>query len=169
MDERKDFLIKHFGLRGVAVFEASKGLLAVVGGVWLMMLVHGHKDLSKMTARVLSVLHIGPGRQVYQQILHGAEKMTAGTLSFIITIVLVYAAVRFVEAAGLWLEKEWAEWFAVLTGSLYLPVELWALMHHENWFKWTIFLLNIFVVLYMTWLLLDSHKRKRKALATQKP
>jgi hypothetical protein len=33
MNERRNFLVRRFGLKGVAVFEAVKGIAALVGGV----------------------------------------------------------------------------------------------------------------------------------------
>jgi len=166
MNDRKNFLIKHFGLRGVAIFEAAKGILGLAAAIWLLTL--RNKDLTHVALRLLAALHIGPDRQLAQQILHAAGKMNNHFLWFLVLTALIYMIVRFVEAGGLWLEKEWAEWFAVLSGSLYLPVELYAIVRHANALKWAIFLANIVVVLYMAWLLRDSYKR-RKLMAAEKP
>jgi uncharacterized membrane protein (DUF2068 family) len=161
MNERRNFLVRRFGLKGVAVFEAIKGLGALVGGAWVLSLVHGHKDLMKVAGHMLSFMHIGPERHFYYRVLREAEKMTPGTLWVIVVGILIYATVRFVEAAGLWLEKEWAEWFALLTGAMYLPLELYAIVRHSTWFKWGILCLNILVLLYLGWLLQDSWRRRR--------
>jgi len=34
---------------------------------------------------------------------------------------MLYAAVRFAEAYGLWHGRSWAEWFAILTGGYIFP------------------------------------------------
>jgi uncharacterized membrane protein (DUF2068 family) len=78
-------------------------------------------------------------------------------------LVLVYAAIRFTEAAGLWLEKEWAEWFALISGAIYVPLEITELVRHPNPIKWSVLTINLVIVLYMAWLLLDSYKRRRLA------
>ncbi|SRR6266481_1943238 len=161
MNERRNFLVRRFGLKGVAVFEAVKGIAALVGGVWVLSLVRRHKPPTEVAGRMLLFMHIGPERHFYNRVLHEAGKITPGILWVIIIGILIYSIVRFVEAAGLWLEKEWAEWFALLTGSMYLPVELYAIVRHPNGFKWGILSLNILVLLYLGWLLQDSSKRRR--------
>ena len=163
MNDRKNLLIKHFGLRGVAIFEAAKGFLGLAAAIWLLTL--RNKDLTHVALRLLSALHIGPDRQLAQQVLHAAGRMNSHFLWFLFFTALVYMIVRFIEAAGLWLEKEWAEWFAVLTGSLYLPVELYAIVRRANALKWGIFVANIIVVLYLAWFLRDSYKHRKLAIA----
>jgi uncharacterized membrane protein (DUF2068 family) len=160
MDERKNLLIKHFGLRGVAIFEAGKGIIALVAGIWLLTL--RHKDMGHIAERLLGLLHIAPHRHFSERVVGAAEKLNAHAIWIIFAGILVYVTVRWVEAVGLWLEKEWAEWFALLSGCLYLPWELYAISRHATALKWGIFLVNILIVLYMGWLLLDSHKRKKK-------
>ena len=41
-----------------------------------------------------------------------------------------YAAFRLVEAFGLWHERPWAEWLAIVSAGLYLPVEIFELWKH---------------------------------------
>ncbi len=53
--------------------------------------------------------------------------MTSENLDLWIGGTLVYSAIRFAEATGLWLEKQWAEWFALISGCLYLPIEIYEL------------------------------------------
>jgi uncharacterized membrane protein (DUF2068 family) len=82
---------------------------------------------------------------------------------------LAYTVIRFVEAAGLWLEKAWAEWFALISGCLYLPIEIYELAHHATHIKWAVFATNLFIVAYLAWLLRDSHMQRKhaKAVLTQ--
>lgn len=157
----KGFFVRHFGLRGVALFEALKGLLAVVGAFWVLSL--RHKDLLKVAEHMLRTFHIAPDRHAAMAFMHFAEKINGRDLRVVLLLVLVYAAIRFTEAAGLWLEKEWAEWFALISGAIYVPLEIEELARHPNLTKWTILSINLLIVLYMAWLLLDSYKRRRLA------
>jgi uncharacterized membrane protein (DUF2068 family) len=163
----KGFFVRHFGLRGVAVFEAGKGLFALGFGFWLLSLLH--KDMHQVAGRLLEflhkTLHISPDRHLYQQLLRALGGLTPSGLRIIIFLVVVYAAIRFVEATGLWLEKAWAEWFALISGSLYLPLEIYELVRHPTGIKWGILGINILVVVYLAWLLMDSYRRKREARA----
>jgi uncharacterized membrane protein (DUF2068 family) len=57
--------------------------------------------------------------------------------------------VRFVEAWGLWNLRIWAEWFALLSGTLYLPWEILKVAEHATWERIGVLLINIGIVLYM--------------------
>ncbi len=157
----KGFFVRHLGLRGVALFEAFKGLLAVVGAFWVLSL--RHKDLLKVAEHMLRTFHIAPDRHAAQAFMHFAERINGRDLRIVLLLVLVYAAIRFTEAAGLWLEKEWAEWFALISGAIYVPLEVTELVRRPNPVKWSVLSINLLIVLYMAWLLLDSYKRRRLA------
>jgi uncharacterized membrane protein (DUF2068 family) len=157
----KGFFVRHFGLRGVAFFEALKGILALVGAFWVLSL--RHKDLLKVAEHMLRRFHIAPDRHAAHLLMHLAEKINGRDLRIVLLLFFVYAAIRFTEAAGLWLEKEWAEWFALISGSIYVPVEVMELIRHPNLTTWAVLTINILIVLYMAWLLLDSYKRRRLA------
>jgi uncharacterized membrane protein (DUF2068 family) len=157
----KGFFVRNFGLRGIAIFEALKGVAALAIAIWVLTLIH--KDMVRVAERMLEALHIGLDRHFAQRILRAAGRITDKNLWMFISVIVVYTAVRFTEAAGLWLEKEWAEWFALLSGALYMPYEIFELLRHATALKWGIFGTNVIIVLYMAWLLNDSRKRKRLA------
>jgi uncharacterized membrane protein (DUF2068 family) len=158
-------LVKHFGLRGIAIFEAGKGLLAVGFGVWVLTMLH--KDMSSVAQDMLQImhrfLHVNPDRHFYRWALEEVGRLTPKTLWVIFALAMAYVTIRFVEAAGLWLEKEWAEWFALISGSVYLPFEIAALLRHATGWKWAILSVNALIVIYLAWLLIDSRKRRREA------
>src|SRR5579875_1297877 len=106
------------GLRAVATFEAAKGVAVVALGIFLLF-VHTHAE--DFTASLLFHLHIDPDRKVSHALLNAAEQLSDAHLLTIVAAVLSYATVRFVEAWGLWNRRIWAEWFALLSGTLYLP------------------------------------------------
>jgi len=64
----------------------------------------------------------------------------------------VYSAMRFVESYGLWKQRVWAEWLALVSGASYLPLEIYELSRRASTVKWTVFLLNLVIVLYMAYL-----------------
>ena len=145
MDDRKSFLIRHFGLRGVAIFEAGKGVLALLMGFLLLIL--RHRNMEGVARHILEFLHISPDRRLYHYLIQGAGRVTPHGIWIFAFGIVVYATIRFVEAGGLWLEREWAEWFALLSGSMYLPWEIYELERRQNWIKWVIFKINIVIFL----------------------
>jgi uncharacterized membrane protein (DUF2068 family) len=161
MDERKSFLIQHFGLRGVSLFEAAKGVAALLGGP-LLLIPAFRRRLEGAVGPVLRFLHINPDPRFF-----AGGKVTPHAIGMVLFGFVVYAAIRFIEARGLWLEREWAEWFALLSGGLYLPLEIWELARRQEAWKWIVFILNVVIVLYMLWLRIEANrKRKERKLQT---
>jgi uncharacterized membrane protein (DUF2068 family) len=160
----KGFFVRHFGLRGVALFEAGKGGLALLAAAWVLTL--RHKDMKEVAESLLQalhkVLHINPDRRLFQWIQHSVGGLTHSGLHVITAVILFYAGIRFVEAAGLWLEKEWAEWFALITGAAYVPLEVYELARRPSMFKWGVLAINLVIVLYLAWLLRDSYQRRHR-------
>jgi uncharacterized membrane protein (DUF2068 family) len=135
------------GLRAVAVLEAAKGIIVLLLGLGLFTLVHA--DLDAVAEEITAFLHVNPEGRFSRVFLSLADHTTSRTLWLLATGALVYSAVRFTEAYGLWHRKEWAQWFALLSGALYLPGELYSLLHHSNLLKWTIFATNTMIVLWI--------------------
>jgi uncharacterized membrane protein (DUF2068 family) len=167
MNTQKNLLAKHFGLRGIALLEAAKGLLAVIVAIWLISLLH--KDIQNVAEHLLRVLHrivrLNPDGRLAREIIRGARHVTRGNLHLWIGGTLLYSTIRFAEATGLWLEKQWAEWFALISGCLYLPIEIYELAHHATPIKWAVFATNLLIVAYLAWLLRDSHIQRKQAKA----
>jgi uncharacterized membrane protein (DUF2068 family) len=168
MNTQKNLFARHFGLRGIALFEAGKGLLAVMVAIWLLSLLH--KDIQDVAEHLLHFLHrifrLNPDGHLARSIIRGARRVTPRNLHLWIGGTILYSIIRFAEAAGLWLEKQWAEWFALISGCLYLPIEIYELAHHATPIKWAILATNLLIVAYLAWLLRDLHNdRKRLAAA----
>jgi uncharacterized membrane protein (DUF2068 family) len=139
------------GLRAVAVLEGAKGAFVLLAGCGLLTFIH--KDLHHVAVRLVEHLHLNPARHYPQIFLNLSERITDGQLWALATAALFYSIVRFIEAAGLWLEKKWAEWFAVLTGGMYIPIELYEITRGANWPKVTLLAINAGVVIYLIYAL----------------
>jgi uncharacterized membrane protein (DUF2068 family) len=138
-------------------------LLALSIGIWVLTLMH--KDVYSVAEHLLRRLHVSLDRHFAQRILRIANEITDRNLWVFFAGIVAYTSVRLTESIGLWLEKEWAEWFALLSGGLYVPFEVYELVRHRSGVTATVLLINIAIVLYMGWLLNDSYKRRRAARA----
>lgn len=166
MDDRKNILVKHLGLRGIAIFEAAKGLLALLLGIGLLSI--RHKDLERIATHVLSFLHVNPDRRLYHDVLQAAGRVTSHGIWLFVFGVVAYAMIRFAEAIGLWLERVWAEWFAIISGSMYLPWEIYEVARRHTWIPWAVLTINLVIVIYLVWLRIEMHKsRQRNSEAAQ--
>jgi uncharacterized membrane protein (DUF2068 family) len=146
------------GLRAVATFEASKGLLVLLLGLGLLDLLH--RDVEETAENLLLHLRIDPDRRLARVILDAASKLTDARLWTLAGTAVAYAGVRFTEAWGLWNRRTWAQWFALLSGALYLPWEVLKLAQRVNWVHAGVFVGNVIILMYMGYLLAGAHLRK---------
>jgi uncharacterized membrane protein (DUF2068 family) len=151
------------GLRAVAILEAVKGLLAIAASFVFLEIVHKNVDLEDAAQNLLYYLHIDPDRRLSQAFVHAASKVMDANVTLVLVIAFVYAAGRFVEGYGLWRQRAWGEWLAIISGAVYLPFELYKLIRHPNWIHWTILLVNIVVVLYIGWVRWEEITARRAA------
>lgn len=136
------------GLRAIATLEAAKGI-AVIVLMFVVLVIHRHA--TTIAEHLLFHLHIDLDRKVAHHILEGAQKLSDTRLLTIILGALVYAAGRFTESWGLWHRRVWAEWFALLSGTMYLPWELLKLIEHPSWIHWLVITTNVAIVVYMAY------------------
>ena len=47
--------------------------------------------------------------------------------------------------------KPWAEWFAIISGSIYVPVELYEIVMHVTWLRVTVLIFNLAIVTYLVY------------------
>lgn len=151
------------GLRSIAVFETFKGLLGLAAAI--LVLTVAHKDISDMAERAMNAVHLNLDSRFAEWIFNATDKATPRSLMFIAVGGFVYAAIRFAEAYGLWYARVWAEWFALISGCLYLPLEIFELTRHASPVKWAVLLINLVVVIYIAWIRLESHRARLRAEA----
>jgi uncharacterized membrane protein (DUF2068 family) len=130
-------------VRAVAVFEAGKGAVVLLAGFGLLSLVHS--DAQHAAERIVHHLHLNPASrypQIFLAVLTGrAALLAAGAAA--------YCLVRFVEAYGLWFRRAWAEWFAAVSGGIYIPFEIYGLARHATWLGAAALVVNILVVAFI--------------------
>lgn len=131
-------------LRTVALLEAAKGLLVLVAGIGVLSFVH--HDAQWVAERLVGHLHLNPASRYPRIFLEFAAQATDSRLRTLAALAAGYASVRFVEAYGLWLERRWAEWFAAVSGGIYIPFEIYELLYGESWLSFAALLGNIIVV-----------------------
>lgn len=148
-------------LRSVAILELSKGLLVLFVGVGFVSLSRRGFDFEPVARHLLGVLHLHHGR-LCEVFLKAAGRLGDTNLVVVAIFAGLYSAMRFVESYGLWRQRVWAEWVALLSGASYLPLEIYGLTRHADGLKWTVFLLNVAIVLYMLYLRVQDKPARRR-------
>ena len=150
------------GLRVVSIFEAAKGLLVLLTGFGVLAYVH--KDLHLAAERLVRHFHLNPASRYPGIFIDLADHVTDAQLWVLALSALLYASVRFVEAYGLWRQRQWAEWFAVLTGGIYVPLELFEITRGVTWPKVTLLLVNAGIVAYLSLILYQLRQKRKRAI-----
>jgi uncharacterized membrane protein (DUF2068 family) len=142
------------GLRTIAALEIAKGLLAIAAACGLLSL--RHTDLHAVADAFLFRHHINPETHYRRLFIESVAQATNHHVAEIAGLAIAYGLIRLVEGYGLWQGKHWAEWFAVVSAALYLPLELDHFAHHPSLFKVGVILLNLILVLYLGKLLVQQ-------------
>lgn len=73
------------------------------------------------------------------------------TLYLITIALLAYGLLQIVEGTGLWYQKRWAEYLAVVATSAFIPLEIFELTHKITFLRAGALVVNIAAVLWLLW------------------
>jgi uncharacterized membrane protein (DUF2068 family) len=148
-------------LQAVAGVEFLKGVFVVLMGICALLLLH--KNAWLYAESILAVLHINTDRHFAQVFLDFADNVTDARLWAAARIAFAYAALRFTEAYGLWRYRNWAEWVALVSGTLLLPLEVRELFRGVTLIRCGLLIGNVAIVLYMLYVILANRRERQKA------
>lgn len=143
-------------LRILSLDRGAKGIFLILAALAVWKFKATEQSLSDSLTGLLPLL-----RPVWSQIgwnfdnsfiLSEVQKLltlSPGTLTWIIIGLLIYAAIQLTESVGLWLAKVWGEYFAVVASSVFLPVEIWEIVHTPTVLKVVVLLVNIAAVIWL--------------------
>lgn len=145
-------------IRAVAFLEAAKGLLALLAASGLMALLH--RDVYALGLMLIEHAHLNPAAKYPHIFLDFAANTSDQRLMLLALGALAYAALRFVEAWGLFFERAWAEVLAAVSGAIYVPFEVMNVIEDPGWHAWVLLVLNLAVVALMLRALLQRRVRE---------
>ena len=144
-------------LKAVAAFEALKGLVALAAASGMLLLLH--RDLRRLALLLVEHTHLNPAAKYPSIFIEAANHLQDSRLAFLAAGSAAYSIIRFVESYGLFREAAWAEVLAALSGAIYVPFEVAAIIRKPNWLGVVILAVNVFVVAVVVLALL----RRRQA------
>jgi len=150
-------------LQAVATFEFLKGVFVMLMGFCALALVH--KDVWLYAESLLALFHISTDRHSAQLFLDFADNVTDAKLWAAARIAFAYTVLRFTEGYGLWRCRTWAEWVALVSGTLLMPLEVRELLRGVTLLRSALFLGNVAVVLFMLYVILGNRRERRMTAA----
>ncbi len=143
-------------LHAIACFEAIKGVAACAVLIGVLDLLH--HDVRALAMALIGRFGLDPQAHYPSVLLHYAELLPHADVQMLVLLGLAYIALRFVEAAGLWLGKAWGEYLGALSGGIYIPFEVTHLIHEPSMFNLGVVLLNVVIVGYLARVLWQRHQ-----------
>ena len=176
--------VEHTGNQGIfliAVFELVKAVLFVAAAAGVFHLVK--RDTQVELTKLLHAFRISGDSHFVKDLLLKANVITDPTKRILSGLLLLYAALHATEGTGLMLRKRWAEYITVIMTGIFIPYELYLLIHHttharvlqvvpadQKWvtlfsqhiFVWKILVLiaNVGIVCYLIYHLRHNHPAK---------
>jgi uncharacterized membrane protein (DUF2068 family) len=154
-------------LQTVALLEFFKGIFVALMGICALLLVH--KDAWLIAESLLALFHVNTDRRIAQMFLDFADNVTDARLWAAARIAFSYSALRFTEAYGLWKCRTWAEWVALVSGTLLLPLEVRELFRRVTLMRSGLLIGNLAIVLYMLYVILANRRARRRAESADEP
>lgn len=148
------------GVRAIALFEAFKGTIALIFS--FVLLSFRHQDLNTIAEKLISVLHLNSEGWLANRITGFLSGLTPARIEIFFAAIFFYALLRFIEAYGLWKLRAWAQWLGIISGAIYIPIELYDIFVHPSLFGAGILIFNAALVAYLFYF---RHKQKLDELS----
>jgi uncharacterized membrane protein (DUF2068 family) len=146
------------GLLLIAVFKIIKGLALLAVGIGALRLLH--KDVAAETERWIEQLRVDPHNHYLHRVLEKLSILDARKLKELSVGTFFYSALYLTEGIGLALRKRWAEYFTIVSTSLFIPLEMYELVKHASIAKGILLLANVGIVAY---LVVELRRTSKKA------
>ncbi len=131
----------------IGVFKRLKAAACLVLALGLLRALH--KDLAAVAMRYVEAFRLDPDNRYIHGLLLKIFRVTPKQLREISAGSFLYAALFGTEGVGLVLRKHWAEYLAVVSTALFLPLEAYEIYRRLTWVRLVIFAINILTVWYL--------------------
>jgi uncharacterized membrane protein (DUF2068 family) len=108
-----------------------------------------HRDVHHFVVRLVEHAHLNPASHYPKIFIEAAARINDERLLLLAAGAALYAAVRLVEAYGLYFARPWAELLAAVSGGIYVPFEVYHCLHRPSWLSFALLVLNLAVVAIM--------------------
>jgi uncharacterized membrane protein (DUF2068 family) len=144
-DQHAIQVTSRLGIRSIALFRAAKAFVAIAAATGLVL----QQRIQPMINGLAGHLHLNPAHDRLLAIVHTLEADASTHLKLLALGAGTYAAMRLLEAVGLWHPRNWAIWFGVVSAAVYLPFEIVALVKHPDMLTTSPLCLNGGVTIYL--------------------
>ena len=135
------------GLALIALFKLVKGVILLLVGAGLLRLVD--PEIATFLVPAVDLLHLHGHSRLVHALLLKVGVCSSQTLFLMAYASLLYSVFLLIEGCGLWLEASWAGYMAVISTSVFLPVEFYDVLKQISVMHVTMLLLNVAIAGYL--------------------
>jgi uncharacterized membrane protein (DUF2068 family) len=139
-------------LRAIAIDRGLHFLVLGLLGLAILLFAARRSELRDTFYKVAADLSGGPVQKDKVGLLGELNKLfslNSSTLNLVGFGVLGYAALEGVEAVGLWWQKRWAEYLTLVATALFIPLEVYEIVHKGSPLKVIALIVNVAIVVYL--------------------
>ena len=152
------------GLLLIALFKLVKGILLVAVGIGALKLLH--RDVAAVVTHWVDILRVDPGNRFIHRLVERAFSVNPKQLKELSAGTFFYASLLLTEGVGLLLRKSWAEYFTVITTTVFIPLEIYELARRFTPARLGVLALNVAIVWYLVRRL--RHRSTEEARSSQR-
>ncbi len=148
-------------VRIIAFVEAAKGLIVLLAATGILAFIHA--DWHELAARLVRLSHLNPASKYPQIFLDAVSHLQQPRLLWLAAGAAAYSALRFIEAYGLFRERAWAEWLALVASGIFIPAEIVEVLRRPSLLSVGVLLVNVAIVAVMAHALWRRRRSRLKA------
>lgn len=134
-------------VRIIAFVEAAKGVVVLLAATGILAFIHA--DWNDAAARLVRLSHMNPASKYPHIFLDAVSRLQQPRLLWLAAGAAAYSLLRFAEAYGLYRERAWAEWLALVASGLFVPVELIEVVRQPSVLSIAVLVINLTIVAVM--------------------
>jgi uncharacterized membrane protein (DUF2068 family) len=134
-------------LLAIGLFKLVKGLSLAIIAFGLLRLMH--KDVAAVVQHWIEILRVDPDNRFIHRALERIFNVTPKQLRELSIGTIVYSAIFLTEGVGLLARRHWAEYMALISTGLFIPIEAYELFVHFTFAKLAVTLVNFLIVWYL--------------------
>jgi uncharacterized membrane protein (DUF2068 family) len=139
-------------LRAIAIDRGLHFLVLGLLGLAILLFASRQTQLRDTFYKVAADLSGGPVQRDKVGLVGDLNKLfslKSSTLNLVGFGVLGYALLEGVEAIGLWLQKRWAEYLTLIATAVFIPLEVYEIVHKGSPLKVLALIVNVAIVVYL--------------------
>ena len=146
-------------MRLISLGRLVYGLILLGAGIAIFNLLG--KNLSDEMLRLINQWHIDTHLHYIHWLLQKVSTVSQGLLVLLIIGNFLYAALAFLEAAGLVFGKRWAYWLVIVDTASIIPIESYQLIKQFGWINLVLLAYYFATVAYLFFQLKKLPRRKK--------